>query len=678
MRAVTLNPDYYLRLSLLLTALAALSLAYIAEVFSFPIQLYILVMLPLVFSPNRTPYQEIKSAINVGGWFAMAWSLFQVISTSDVIYLGDSLAIIMMMNLISLKSRVRCWFVLISSLLLCFSGLVLEPGVIAYLFFISYLLAASAALNGIFIYFLSEAQLERRTPLGSAYFLPILKTVPFGIFVAVCVFILFPRMNRLSLELPFEVKQRYKTGYSGEVDLSGRGALGEDETVVLQVSSRNTDWLRERGNSIYFRGTALEGYRKGRWRQVGSSMRSYTPYQPISLRRAISRQRPLELSIIAEAMREQTVFLPQDTLMLRGMSDSIEPLSYDTSDGTLLRGSDNPERYRYDIQLFAQERPAVGSVETYLRSLDQIPVETEDRASLISSKRLGTLRQLPPDIRRAAYFNNWKKPLLARPEEAFGAYLQRINAYFQQNYTATLLNDIVGSDSLAEFLGRQKRGHCEYFATATALLLRSQGFPTRIVTGYRGGDFNSYAGALIVRQSHAHAWLEVYLPAHGWLTVDPTPTVAASAENQLVNLFREYSGAANFFLSRYLVDYSLSTQRDLISQVRTNLSKPKLPPLKFLAYFIITAGFVLLSLYLLKTRQRRPRKTKKDLPAFYIDYLQRQQFAKEGLTRRAGESYRVFHQRLAADSKDVDHAELAEIDRKLHHYLYSEEMSRDG
>jgi len=76
---------------------------------------------------------------------------------------------------------------------------------------------------------------------------------------------------------------------------------------------------------------------------------------------------------------------------------------------------------------------------------------------------------------------------------------------------------------VAEFLFEKKRGYCEYFASAAAVLLRLQGIPTRYVAGFNVTDDNRRAGHYVVRESHAHAWIEVALPGAGWVEADPTP-----------------------------------------------------------------------------------------------------------------------------------------------------------
>ena len=84
----------------------------------------------------------------------------------------------------------------------------------------------------------------------------------------------------------------------------------------------------------------------------------------------------------------------------------------------------------------------------------------------------------------------------------------------------------LGRDSVDDFLFKSKKGYCEHFASACAFMMRSIDIPARIVGGYQGGERNPYANYLIVRQSDAHVWVEIWHPDKGWYRVDPTAVVA--------------------------------------------------------------------------------------------------------------------------------------------------------
>jgi len=116
--------------------------------------------------------------------------------------------------------------------------------------------------------------------------------------------------------------------------------------------------------------------------------------------------------------------------------------------------------------------------------------------------------------------------------------IRRINAYFAKFEYTTVRNhpfsDLVpGSETpLAEFLNKTHRGHCEYFATATTLLLRTAGIPARYATGYAVQDWSAWENAWVVRQRHAHAWARAFT-AGGWTDIDTTPPAWFAEEESL-------------------------------------------------------------------------------------------------------------------------------------------------
>jgi len=95
--------------------------------------------------------------------------------------------------------------------------------------------------------------------------------------------------------------------------------------------------------------------------------------------------------------------------------------------------------------------------------------------------------------------------------------------YFHSGFTYSLETPLGDGHPLDVFLTQTKTGYCEYFASALALMLRSQGVPARLVAGYLGGDYNSTGSYYLVRQLSAHTWVEAYIPGRGWLRLDPTP-----------------------------------------------------------------------------------------------------------------------------------------------------------
>jgi hypothetical protein len=90
----------------------------------------------------------------------------------------------------------------------------------------------------------------------------------------------------------------------------------------------------------------------------------------------------------------------------------------------------------------------------------------------------------------------------------------------------SLTPPLLGTNSVDEFLFDTRRGFCEHYAGSFVFLMRAAGVPARVVTGYQGGVSNPFGNYLIVRQSDAHAWAEVWLKSRGWVRVDPTAAIA--------------------------------------------------------------------------------------------------------------------------------------------------------
>ncbi len=117
-------------------------------------------------------------------------------------------------------------------------------------------------------------------------------------------------------------------------------------------------------------------------------------------------------------------------------------------------------------------------------------------------------------------------------------------------------------DPLAYFLFERKAGHCEYFASSMAVMLRMRGIPARMVTGFRTGEFNDLSGQYVVRASNAHAWVEAYFPGYGWVSFDPTPGGALPTRSGWSHLLL-YLDAASSFWREWVINYDVAHQRSL-------------------------------------------------------------------------------------------------------------------
>jgi transglutaminase-like putative cysteine protease len=187
----------------------------------------------------------------------------------------------------------------------------------------------------------------------------------------------------------------------------------------------------------------------------------------------------------------------------------------------------------YDFQLVSPRR--LTEVSSYrLRSYPRFVAGTDLPQSL---RRKDTW--LPPD-------GNPRSRALARAlvtrhgGDPLAITRALLTMFREQPYVYTLDPPKLADNAMDEFLFDTRRGFCEHYASAFTLVMRAAGVPARVVTGYQGGEFNPIGGYLIVRQSDAHAWSEIWVEGRGWLRVDPTAAVAPERiEQNLVRALAE-------------------------------------------------------------------------------------------------------------------------------------------
>jgi protein-glutamine gamma-glutamyltransferase len=122
------------------------------------------------------------------------------------------------------------------------------------------------------------------------------------------------------------------------------------------------------------------------------------------------------------------------------------------------------------------------------------------------------------------------------------AYLKRLLQWFHtQAFYYTLEPPVLGVNSIDDFLFNTRRGFCEHYASALAFLLRAADIPARVVTGYQGGEYNPLSHYWVIRQSDAHAWVEVWLQNRGWVRVDPTAAIASDRVEKGLNVVSDDS-----------------------------------------------------------------------------------------------------------------------------------------
>jgi transglutaminase-like putative cysteine protease len=212
------------------------------------------------------------------------------------------------------------------------------------------------------------------------------------------------------------------------------------------------------------------------------------------------------------------------------------------------------------------------------------------------------------DPRARALAESWRRE--GRSDDAI---VRAALDLFNKSFTYTLSPPLLGRNSVDEFLFDTQKGFCEHYASAFVFLMRAAGIPARVVTGYQGGWWNATGQYLLVRNSDAHAWAEIWLDGRGWVRIDPTAAVSparislgAQAANdgnawsqaEWVRAIRDRFDLVNGLWTRAVIRFDALRQRGLLTSV--GVSDPNPGDLLLVLSSILAAVLALATLWALR------------------------------------------------------------------------------
>jgi len=364
-------------------------------------------------------------------------------------------------------------------------------------------------------------------------------------------FLIVPRTARMAAMLLPNTPRL--TGFSNVVDLGGFGRISRDDRAVLHVLS----YSRALPSDLKWRGAALSRFDGKRWSEPalpGRTIPAVHGYAEIGDLSQRSRRDGHRLIYRVDVQNSGT-----GTLFIAGIPEFVNADVRNlllTPEGSLRMLAANlgnqGESLRYEVS--AHSGPPLAS-----------PLTGLERARYLD---------LPPlDIRIYT---------LARQWSGDGAPLDRavrIQRHLQRDFKYALDGpEKPVRDPLSDFLFVRKEGYCEYFASAMAVMLRAQGIPSRVATGFQSGYFNDVSGLYVVRASDAHAWVEAWIdgpPGSStggrWTTFDPTPLAAGAGRAGLLSRLNMYIDAADHAWQEWVVSYDLTHQVEMAARFEAAL-----------------------------------------------------------------------------------------------------------
>ena len=363
-------------------------------------------------------------------------------------------------------------------------------------FFSQSLLTAAAML--VALLGLLTALVNAHMPVGNPPLMTAARTAGgmalLGAPIMLVLFLLFPRLAPL-WGIPSDAMTG-RSGLSANMQVGNIASLALDESVAMRIRFEGEPPLQ---SDLYFRGPVLSNFDGREWKALN-------PTFPRRL------QAPANLQVSGAPLRYEVTLEPNNRPWIFVLDAAAKPPELAGAEMLMTpelqwltnRPLTDISRYRAESHTAFRHGPLTDTLG--LRDFVALPPGFNPR----------TL-QLAADLRRDPRYATADAPVLVN------AVMERLRS---GGYSYTLDPGVYGANTADEFWFDRKEGFCEHIASAFVVLMRALDVPSRIVTGYQGGERNSVDGYWTIRQADAHAWAEVWQAGRGWVRVDPTSAVA--------------------------------------------------------------------------------------------------------------------------------------------------------
>ena len=652
------------------------------------------------WEPPRVRFERWGWVWSVLSLFALAYSLLTAIVTGDFLGVGAQFLIWLIVAKSFNRRAARDWQQMyLLAFLMLVAGSVLNPDLSYGLCFLGFVVAATWALtlfhlrremeDNLLVKHAADRASERvevrrildsRRIVGGRFFLGT-GVLSLGVFISsAIVFLALPRVG-----IGFFLKSRggiSLSGFNDGVKLGGHGVIKRDYTVVMRVEI-GARWGSREAPELHWRGVAFDYYHDGNWsrsREAPPTAQTLEQTQTRDRRVLLWAGPALPVPEI-ERLSRQTV--KQDVW--------LEPL-----DSDVLFGASNPRIVEYTHTL-RRRNPVERNDEVRLEHGNTVHYTVYSDIWSPPPEELRAARgplppgfqiylQLPPEITKRT-----RELALAITRGLTTDYDKAvaIRGWLTNQLSYTLeLRDPGAQEPVDFFLFDRRKGHCEYFASAFAVLARAQQppIPVRQVNGFLGGEWNEYQGYVAVRAGDAHSWDEVFF-ADGkgsgtWVTFDATPP---SDENLLgrggtgwrARLGR-FVDTLRFQWTKWVIEYDLVSQLSLFKSIG-NALEDALAACKralvaawnwLVSNAFATGGFTTALIALLVWRRRKKRGGPRAIARYEKRSRQRSSVAqvydgvakaltRAGFTRGSGETPRELATRELPGATQL--AELVEL-----------------
>jgi transglutaminase-like putative cysteine protease len=413
----------------------------------------------------------------------------------------------------------------------------------------------------------------------------------YALLSAVIVFLIFPRNTGAGIFGQFQWKPKdTKTGFSEQVSFQSVARIGQSDEVMGTVKvyldgdvSPSRDALLLRGATHdHYSGQDTADHGAYQWTHTDKST-EMTPDENgaglwVPAENVIAPMHQPELPPARPRFRQEIELNPTGTQVLFALAGPISvkldetgslrhfALKYSSPDQTLRSTETLIQPIRYTVE-------STGSLGR-MATQDHEPSQIDPRIAEFARRPEVTGGLAQQRLALAPQNADPSQPYVTPVDAALASNMER---YLRQNYRYTLDltdSDIIRTgDPLVGFLLDFKKGHCEYFAGAMTLLCQSLGMDARLVVGFKCDDYNDYGHFYTIRQSQAHAWVEVRT-ADGWKSFDPTSGNAEHAKSlSLWSRSKRMFDFLEYTWQNSIISYGAENRDNLVQSAENRLTQ---------------------------------------------------------------------------------------------------------
>lgn len=397
-------------------------------------------------------------------------------------------------------------------------------------------------------YTFSDGKTFQKEKIGGSFFALTSLFVLGSLVITLLIFFLMPRLGEGFFRLHSKSRQSI-SGFSKQVELGDIGRIKLDQSIVMRIETYQNERKIKPEGDIYWRGIALDQYDGKRWSNTFSDNKKIKRTGRDSYKiddRKINSEL-IKHVVILEPIASDVIFAAGRPISLTGPFKWIS-VDYNNS---LFRSVFPSGRIRMIVH------SDISAKGRHLLSPHKDSLSVSDKEKYL---------QLPPLSSRFLEFTKGVVEDTGVKHQQAAA----IESYLKTNFGYTLDQSFSRNISpIDNFLFESKEGHCEYFASAMVLMLRTLDIPARLVNGFLKGEWNEVGEYLLVRQSYAHSWVEAMLDDKGWVVFDPTPAAAIPAvSSSFFAGWEQYLDAIRMKWYRYIINFSSHDQQTIAINVR--------------------------------------------------------------------------------------------------------------